>query len=128
MVKPIPPKIPAPTIFFHFKSVGKVQSPKPTPINDKCHIPSGFPITSPASIPRLFESPKPLYQLLVSTIPVLAIANKGRIKKATGLCKKCCSIKEGDFSPPSPNGITKANNTPVMIFGSTSRTENQTIT
>ena len=53
MVNPIPPKIPAPSIFFHFNSFGKAQSPAPTPINEKSHIPTGFPMTRPAIIPTL---------------------------------------------------------------------------
>ena len=53
IVKPIPPKKPAPIIFFHFKSVGNTQSPKPTPINEKSQMPKGFPITSPSIIPKL---------------------------------------------------------------------------
>ena len=44
IVKPMPPKKPAPTIFFHFKSDGITQSPKPVPINEKRKIPKGFPI------------------------------------------------------------------------------------
>ena len=81
IVKPIPPKKPAPIIFFHFKSVGNTQSPKPTPINEKSQMPKGFPITSPAIIPKLFGCPKPLCQLSPTAMQVLAIANNGRIKK-----------------------------------------------
>ena len=92
IVKPIPPKKPAPIILFHFKSVGNAQSPKPTPINEKSQIPKGFPITSPTIIPKLLVCTKPLCQLSPIAIQVLAIANNGRIKKATGLCKKCCRI------------------------------------
>ena len=89
IVKPIPPKKPAPTIFFHFKSDGITQSPKPTPINEKRKIPNGFPITSPAIIPKLFVWPNPVCQVSPKAMQVFATANKGRIKKATGLCKKC---------------------------------------
>ena len=44
MVNPIPPKNPAPIIFFHFRSLGKAQSPKPVPIKENNQIPNGFPI------------------------------------------------------------------------------------
>lgn len=81
IVKPMPPKKPAPIIFFHFKSVGNTQSPRSTPINEKSQIPKGFPITSPAIIPKLYVCPKPLSQLSLTAMQVLAIANNGRIKK-----------------------------------------------
>ena len=89
IVKPIPPKKPAPIIFFHFKSDGIRQSPKPAPINEKRKIPKGFPITRPAIIPRLFVCPKPRCQVSPKEMQVFATANSGRIKKATGLCRKC---------------------------------------
>ena len=89
MVKPIPPKNPAPIMFFHFKSDGITQSPKPTPINEKRKIPKGFPIVRPAMIPRLFVCSKPLCHVSPMAIHVFATANKGRIKNATGLCRKC---------------------------------------
>lgn len=62
IVKPIPAKNPAPIMFFHFKSVGNMQSPTPTPINEKSQTPKGFPITSPAIIPKLFDCPNPFCQ------------------------------------------------------------------
>ena len=78
-------------------------------------MPKGFPITSPAIIPKLFVCPKLLCQLSPTEMQVLATANNGRIKKATGLCKKYWRIYEGDFSPPLPNGIANANKTPVIV-------------
>lgn len=89
IVKPIPPKKPAPIIFFHLKSEGRAQSPRLAAINEKSQIPNGFPITSPVMIPKLLVCPKPICQLSPIAIQVLASAKSGRIKKATGLCKKC---------------------------------------
>jgi len=51
IVKPIPPKQPAPTIFFHLRPVGNVQRPNPAPINEKIKMPKGFPIIRPARMP-----------------------------------------------------------------------------
>ena len=48
-------------------------------------------------------------------IAVLANAKIGMMINATGLCKKCCKIQDGDFSSPSPKGIAKANKTPVIV-------------
>lgn len=45
IVKPIPAKIPAPIIFFHFKSVGNAQSPKPAPIKEKEKCPGVYQST-----------------------------------------------------------------------------------
>ncbi len=90
MVKPIPPNIPAPIMSFQRNSLGKEQMPRLTAKNENNQIPKGFPITKPAIIPTELEFNRPSCQSPVIGIPVLAIANKGRIKKATGLCKKCC--------------------------------------
>ena len=57
----------------------------------KSVIPMGFPTIKPTMIPIELAWVKPSCQLLSIAIPVLAIANKGRIKKATGRCKKCCN-------------------------------------
>lgn len=89
IVKPIPPKNPIPIIFPHFKSEGKVQRPILTPINAKSQIPNGFPITRPYIIPKLLFCPNPFIKLFPIEMQVLASANRGRIRKATGLCKKC---------------------------------------
>ncbi len=35
IVKPLPPKKPASTMFFHFKYEGITQRPKPIPLNEK---------------------------------------------------------------------------------------------
>ena len=53
--------------------------------------------------------------LPLKMIAVLANAKIGKTIKATGLCKKCCKIYEDDFSSPLPNGIVKANRTPVIV-------------
>ncbi len=91
IVKPIPPKKPAPNMFFHFRSAGKEQSPSPAPINEKRQMPKGFPSTSPAIIPKLLVCPKPLCQSSPMAMHVLVSANKGSIMKATGLFRKCCN-------------------------------------
>jgi hypothetical protein len=76
IVKPIPSKKPTLIEFFYFNSAGRILNPKPTPINEKSHIPIGFPITSLRIIPKHFICPKPLSQLLPTTMQVLAIADK----------------------------------------------------
>jgi len=53
IVNPIPPRNPTPVILFQLRSEGNVQSPMLVPIIEKSRIPRGFPITSPAMIPRL---------------------------------------------------------------------------
>ncbi len=115
IVKPIPPSIPAPKIVDHFKSRGKVQIPKLTARNENNQIPNGLPITNQAMIPMVFDCVKPSCQFGFIAMHVLAIANKGKMKKATGLCRKCCNLYEIVFLPPSPNGITNANKTPVIV-------------
>ena len=92
IVKPIPPNIPAPIMFPHFKSLGNAHSPKRIPSKEKSPIPNGLPTISPNKIPNEFEYVNPSCQFESMAIHVLAIANKGRIKNATGLCKKCCKI------------------------------------
>ena len=114
-MKPIPPSIPAPRILLHFKSLGNVQIPKLTARNENNQIPNGFPTTRPNIIPIVFGWFNPSCQSELMAIHVLAMANNGRIKNATGLCKKCCNRYEDVFLPPFPNGITKANNTPVIV-------------
>ena len=89
IVKPMPPKRPAPIIFLHLKSDGNVHSPNPAPINENRKIPKGFPIISPAMIPKLLTCVNPLSQLSPIAIQVLATANNGTIKNPTGLCKIC---------------------------------------
>lgn len=92
IVKPIPPNIPAPKMFFHCNPFGKLQSPKVTPKYERIHIPRGFPMINPRIIPMLFVCDKPSYQLEFIMIHVLAKANKGKIIKAIGLCRKFCNL------------------------------------
>ena len=49
---------------------------------------------------------------------VFAKAKIGKIKKATGMCKKCCKIIDGDFFLPVPNGMANANKMPVIVANS----------
>ncbi len=81
IVKPIPAINADPIIFFHFKSAGNEQIPKPAPINEKSQIPKGLPITSQAMIPKLFAFPKPLSQVSSKAMQVLAIATMEEVKK-----------------------------------------------
>ena len=97
IVNPMPPKNPAPSMFFHFKSLGKVQSPNPTPINEKSQIPIGFPKINPTRIPMLLECVNPLPQSFPKAMLVLAKANNGKMKNATGLCRKSCKYKKSIF-------------------------------
>ena len=77
----MPPKKPAPIMFFHFKSLGKVQIPNPMPIKENSQIPSGFPRINPNKIPKLFGWSKLSPMLPWNAILVLASANKGKIKE-----------------------------------------------
>ena len=92
IVKPIPPNIPAPKMFFQCNPFGKMQSPKVTPKYERNHIPKGFPMINPRIIPILLECVKPSYQLEFIIIQVFANANKGKFITATGLCRKCCNL------------------------------------
>jgi len=85
IVKPIPPSIPAPNMFFHFRSLGNLQIPKLTARNEKSQIPNGFPKTRPKMIPIEFSWLNPSCQSPLMAMQVLEIANKGRIMNATGL-------------------------------------------
>jgi hypothetical protein len=48
----------------------------------------------------------------LTTIAVFSAQKRN--KKPTGLCRKCCKTDEVE-SLSFPNGITKANNTPVTV-------------
>ena len=85
MVKPMPANMPAPRMFFHFKSWGNAHNPKLTPIKEKRKTPKGFPTIRPAMMPILPGCKIPEYQLFSNVIQVFAKANNGRIKNATGL-------------------------------------------
>ena len=54
IVKPMPPKNPAPVILFQFKPSGNELIPTATAMNEKRQMPNGFPINRPAIIPRLY--------------------------------------------------------------------------
>ena len=68
-------------------------------------------------MPTLFALVKFCIQSAPTTIPVLASAKIGKMMNATGLCKKCSSRCEGDFSSSSlaENGIAKASITPAIV-------------
>lgn len=92
IVNPIPPSIPAPITYDHFRSFGSVQTPNVTPKRANKVIPNGFPTTKPIIIPNALGWLNPSCQSELIAIHVLAKANNGKIKNATGLCKKCCSL------------------------------------
>jgi hypothetical protein len=46
---------------------------------------------------------------------VFTKAKRGTIIKATGLCKKCCSLYDTFSSSFLLNGITNASNTPARV-------------
>jgi hypothetical protein len=85
IVKPIPPSSPTPISCFHFKSCGNAQSPSETVMKLERKIPSGLPTINPAKIPMLLACVKPVCQPLSMVMQVLAKANNGKIKNATGL-------------------------------------------
>ena len=91
MVNPIPPRNPAPRIFFQVNSAGNEHNPRILPKKHIETMPKGFPINNPQSIPIPLEDAIELNTLLSIANAVLANANNGRIKKATGLCKKSCN-------------------------------------
>ena len=111
----MPAKSPTPKIDFQFRSVGSLQSPNETAKNVKRKIPNGLPTINPSAIPILLFSVKVWVMSPLNIMPVLANAKTGRMKNATGLCKKCCKMYEVDFSSPLPNGIAKAKSTPVIV-------------
>lgn len=85
IVKPIPPKNPAPKIVLQFKSFGNVQRLNEIPKNENKTIPKGLPITNPKIIPRLTLSKTFVCQSAAIGKAVFAKANIGSMKKATGL-------------------------------------------
>ena len=78
-------------------------------------MPTGLPTTSPTIIPKLFTETSVWVNPASKRIPVFAKANKGTMIYPTNGCKKRCSLAEADSSPPFPNGIAKANKTPLMV-------------
>ena len=110
-----PPRKPAPMICCHPTSLGNCDTRHLTAKNVQSTIPNGLPSTKPTRMPRLFEVSKLSAQLPESTIPVFASANSGMMRKATGLCRKCCTLYDGDVSSPCVNGIAKASSTPASV-------------
>src|SRR5260221_12506281 len=108
MVKPIPPRSPTPIRCFHFSSDGKVPIPKITAVKPKKKIPNGLPIVRAVTIPRLRGWLNEVCQSLLIMIHVLAKANSGKIKNATGFLRELCKINEGGFKNPFPKRKAKA--------------------
>lgn len=92
IVKPMPARKPIPKTCFHFKPDGNAQTPMDTAIKLNKKTPKGLPIISPAKIPMLPDSAKPVSQPFPKTIAVFASAKSGRIIKATGLCNQSCNL------------------------------------
>ena len=92
IVNPMPARSPTPKTCFHLISASNAHRPIETVVRLKRKIPIGLPKISPAKIPILFVCVKPVSQPLSMLIQVLANANNGRIKNATGLCSQCCNL------------------------------------
>lgn len=100
IVNPMPAKQPINHKFNLEILFGKEQIFSPIPSIENKNIPKGFPNNKPKTIPSKFE-----FSIVEKTdggnkIAVFASANKGNTINATGLCKKCCSLKEIEFSSP----------------------------
>ena len=96
MVKPMPPRNPAPMICLHETLSGRRERPSFTARQANRAMPNGLPAKSPAKMPRLLLEVSPPAQLSASVMPVLARAKSGMMTNATGLCRKCCSLWEGE--------------------------------
>lgn len=114
IVNPIPPKKPAAMICFQSTSSGNSDKPILTAKKLNKAMPKGLPTSNPAKMPKLFDVIKPSVQFPVSAMPVFASAKSGMMINATGLCKKCCNLWDGDFLSPSPKGMVKARRTPAI--------------
>ena len=75
MVKPMPPRSPAPKICVHFRSEGSLEIPSKTAMKTNNVIPSGLPMTKPVNTPRLFELLSSSAQFEPMLIPVFALQN-----------------------------------------------------
>ena len=115
MVKPMPPKNPAPTICLQEISLDNWDRRVFTAKKPARKMPNGLPKNKPAKTPKLLGAARPSNHLPLNDIPVFASAKTGMIMKATGLCRKCCSLYDGDFSLPSPNGRANASRTPANV-------------
>ena len=79
IVKPMPPKMPAPKICRHFRSGGKWHRPLATAAKQSKVTPSGLPRTSPAKMPIPFSEVRFCNQSAPIRTPVLASAKIGRV-------------------------------------------------
>ena len=96
IVKPMPPRSPAPKTCFQFISAGSRHTPNNTAMKATSVMPNGLPMTRPIKMPKLLVLLRSCSQLDPITMPVLARAKIGSIKKATGLCRRCSSMCDGD--------------------------------
>jgi hypothetical protein len=115
IVNPMPAKRPVPVICFQLIFWGKDVILSLTAIKQKARMPNGLPAISPAMIPITYLSDKIPVKPLSTIIAVLARAKRGRIIKATGLCKACCILSEGELPLSLRNGIAKASRTPETV-------------
>ena len=89
IVKPIPAKKPTPKIPFQFISPGSFAIRNKIAAKLKIIMPKGFPTINPKAIPMLYVSENMLVTSELNTIAVLAKANRGKMKNATGLWMRC---------------------------------------
>jgi hypothetical protein len=117
IVEPMPPSRPAPRTWRHARSSGRRHRPSVTAAHVNRKIPTGLPTTRPSMMPMLLAPRSSVAQPVPITMPVLASANSGRIRKVTGLCRMCSSWCEGECASSSlgENGIAKASSTPAMV-------------
>ena len=99
MVKPMPPRSPAPKICVQFRSEGSLEIPSKTAMKTNNVIPSGLPMTKPVNTPRLFELLSSSAQFEPMLIPVFALQNDDLMlsipDKRLNLCvnwkiQRCC--------------------------------------
>src|SRR5262252_5192862 len=117
IMKPMPPRSPAPKICPQCRSSGSRHMPTATATTLNSVIPTGLPITRPPMMPTLFALVRLCAQSVPMTIPVFAKAKIGRMTNATGLCNTCSSRCEGEAASSSwaENGIANASNTPAIV-------------
>ena len=84
MVNPIPAIHPIHKRCCFFISSGSTHQPNKMPSKEKQNIPIGFPRHKPRMIPKLFKEDRSCMNEEGIKIAVLANANKGRTRKATG--------------------------------------------
>ncbi|MNT75369.1 hypothetical protein D3C72_2142600 [compost metagenome] len=78
-------------------------------------IPNGLPSSKPRLIPSPIGATNPVSISLSMLILVLANANKGIIKKLTGLTSACSRRSKGDSRSVSLVGMVMATITPAIV-------------